>query len=56
MITRTKTHNIDGFVIEVRSHNRPDPDVAAKAILPLILELWNKKQEKETTVTHADHE
>jgi len=56
MLIRTKTYDIDGFVVTVRSHNRPDPHVAAKAMSPLILELWHKKMEKENTVTHAAHE
>jgi hypothetical protein len=43
-LVRTKEYDIDGFKVTVRSFNRPDPHVAAKAILPLILELWEKKK------------
>jgi hypothetical protein len=56
MLVRTKTYKLDGFEMEIRSFNRPDPHVAAKAILSLILELWHKKLEQENTVTHAAHE
>jgi hypothetical protein len=52
MHTRTKVYNLDNFEIEIRSINKPDPHLAAKAILPLILEILNKRISLEKKVKH----
>lgn len=47
MLTQTMVYKLNNFEIEIRSFNRPDPHLAAQAILPLVLEMLDKQIAKE---------
>lgn len=48
MPQQSKIRVYKGVEVEVIIHGQPDPTTAAKAILPLILEMWDKQQETKT--------
>lgn len=41
----TRIYTDGDWQIEIQSIGQPDPATAAKAILPLILEMWDTQQE-----------